>query len=1488
MVNEQIKIALRDTEHGSLMTFRRDFASIYCEQYKKAQQAATVTPIDIVLDIDTTDYSDDDLAQVIQNELFYAWQEIQNQIGTYQSARNEDDTIQFASEYGIMDNNLPVVTIPFLIEVIVNHFLRQKGIEDYEKVQWTNLIVTLLNTSKDNENEVLEKFIGTYSNITYKIYDYNSDKNAYDYKSRARLEALYHKLAIHIRELERNGKVQFIKEQSVVLDSNIPYVDYLTIAIDDLYLRNPKLSRYSKTYWEGIIVELNDGKRSVVEIFGDTQFSELYRYINNNTDELTNKYNKKLRELYYSFSDKYEYSYEQYNNDISSEDLILAISERYLSNDGLYNYELAKWLEIIENLLAGFSDSASVLSNPEHIDLKLFIYEDYLLRGNTIYSNKRIDIEDYRDAISIELRIMLRDIQLNPNLGLTEREFNSLAYFLAYASIKLEKGSSVIETLEQYPGLFLVLDGLTNISQFENASLYPEISSVYDKFLNSHWFNHLENRVLFKLKNTLDEVIIDGNRPPVIDLLELKKVEKGWNYASTHWVVTANDVFEFLTRFKGKILSLREVVKLDSKTHKILIHSSELTTISPYKYHFNGTNTTIEVQTNLNPNSFEFTYSSNRFKYTYTLKIKDIKGDEAYSFNTSNYQAFEELCRALNFSPDINIVNELIDEFKGAFIKANGDKDAIDKLYASLPTAFFNRKDNLNAIDDKSLKQHLENILSGTVDESLGSNEEMAVVNIIKSMSKRYAYTLLNENNALLYKIFRKLHQFEVSTGDPYDHFVNYMASLSLAFGNQKAHPIVWFSNEDWLTNDIEIEMTDWDENTPKIKIKNYFQKYIPWGNLFGTNEFLSDSESLYSPLELVHMQTMINGKPVSAVKVPVFMLYHKAKSKANWDTFTFVMDLISVLSVYGAGRVLISKGVSLGGKMLAGAIITKEISSKAIQQQGLTAWLGQEHPEILKWWTTIDFAGDIALFFTSASKANDVINRSKKLMKDLELAGVEVPNKYRQWLQRAREEANRLFNPEYARQTAVFMDGGNTLALNKSLFALNFNGSIENATQTFTNLLRGKETRALKKAFKEDLSRLMTNAKGKYLEDLVKLARGFDGAPQNLYRHIVELERIKLTQGKSILTSEHIRLLNKIDELNNIDDKILRKLVHFGFNSPDEISDLLKLFEDFDRIGNSRIKPFLIELSIPNKNFEILSTFSTEELTKLGNGLLPKATFGNAKGKFINTPKYFEQLEPKHLKKFKELIDKHPYKSFDIDFLNGIRQKVERFEQARLVNIKKGYVDVAQIAEDGKKYYEHVNKQLKDFILNENQVNFDNFINQYRINGKPTNDFMPKYKNFCEDMIKHRNSGKKITDKALREIMKDMRRHHIIMANVLQKNEVFQKIIQWGKNQNPPLGIGFHDFRKNIIILHDKQHGFHNKATNLMQKEILRLNDIFNNTEKKINSLEELIKSGTDKNFKRAYKRLKEILLDEKESIIKKVIQNDNGHLDKKHLPNN
>ncbi len=1503
MKNKEIKIALKNTDNSYMRSLQQQLVSIFYEQYKKGENMGLfqkVTPVDLVIDVE-----DSDLNETNFSNLFLQNMEEAKRV-TIHKIKSERAFKQLEVEFTkakTLEKGMNTITIPFLIELILHKFLQRKEIKNYEKMQWTNLIVFFSNIKTENEAEAIQKFIKKYNSYTG---IFGNDRSG-DETSEIRLHNLYFKLASFVEKLVRENKAKYLKKRSTTTHSNLS-IDHIILAITNLYLRNPEYSKYTKTYWEGIIKSLNAKNPLLTpkNIASLPQFNELQQYIYLNASALENELQEKIILLQKSLTNLYNYSKEYIQESISTTQLILAIIEKYLTNDGLYSNETAYWLSIIEDLIAQRTDVASVLMTPENIELKFFLYEDYTLRPEEKPSY--IHIEDYKEILITELKRIIQDF-LETTISNDTKKLTFL-YRIVYNSLhELEKGVSLLETLQKEPSLFLILKVFVDIKQLSNPNLYPLIAPIYDDFVSSNAYTYLEDKTLFKLKDELEEVVIKAtSRNVIISNLKLHEGDRYNRY--TFWIVEPKHIFKFITSCLYQQKSFRSIIPLHKniafkQINWKFIHNG-------YRYNISYAYEGFDRIANLNPSDFEFKYTSGIYHYEYTIYIKDKLGETAFTLSTKNYQAFEALSKILKFTPNPKTIQNLIDDFKLKFKEAGENIHKLDKLYAGLPTFFFNSAIDKNEKEEKNkvLKKHLIAILKGRVNENRGTNEEMAVVNIVKAMSEDYAYALFKDDTKLLYTVFRKLHQYWVSTGTAYQDFSDYMISLILKFSSKTAFPKIWFSNENWSFNRIEIDISNWSETTKDFTIKNYYQKgWIPLFNLNGTNEFLSDPNYTYHPLDLVEMQTMIHGKPVSATLVPVFMLYHKATSKANWDTFSVVTDIISVLSVYAAGRVLVSKAAfSLGQKVLAGAIIGKEISTKTIQYEGLTYWLQRNHKALYRTWTTVDTLGDFALLFTSLAKADEIITNSRNLLNNLRAAEIVVPNEYLNWLQKAKKALGKLFDPKTGKKIVLSLEGGAIkFPINlPTVHAFHFNNTLDDLGNTFRSLLNGKAGK-IREHLEKDIGKLMLTATGKFKDDLTKLAvslRGFSGDNQKLLSYIIDFERIKLNKGKSVLSGEQIKMLQQLESLQGVSTTVSIKFINYIlkegksainltylFNiidkiNPKNIEHLLKIIDNIEGVSSAQAKTLLIKLSMQNGNAEVLATFTKKELEILGKKILPEAKFGRTEGDFINQKEFFDQVGPEELKKLKDNIEKHPYVSFDLKFLKGKRKKdtIDRFEKARLINMAKMYKDVALIGEKGKKYFEHVNKQIKEFILSADDLEFNEFLNMYRVNGKAGNDFMPKYKKFGEGMEKFR--GKKITSDQLKDIMENMRRHHIIMANVLQKNEVFQKIMQWAKSQVPPKGIGFHDFRKNIIILHHDQHGFHNAATSIMQKKVRNLNNIFNETEKKIDHLKELIEHGTDKSFREAFFELKIILKDEKYDIIKNVIQKNDGALDTKHLP--
>lgn len=568
-----------------------------------------------------------------------------------------------------------------------------------------------------------------------------------------------------------------------------------------------------------------------------------------------------------------------------------------------------------------------------------------------------------------------------------------------------------------------------------------------------------------------------------------------------------------------------------------------------------------------------------------------------------------------------------------------------------------------------------------------------------------------------------------------------------------------------------------------------------------------------------------------------------------------------------------------------------------------------QTHPELLKYWQMGDFAGDLITMFVTLPKAMDIIDRSNKLKKQLEVAGVELSEKHKKWFQRVQEELGKLLSPEKARATQVFFgDGTAALPIHNNRFL--FNSSLNDAKNNFGQLLRGKDTKELSDALKKHIGELGKTAKGKFREELIAVARALDAGTQSLLKVSIEVERLKLTQGKSVLTGEQLYFLKTIADQKDLNPKLVSQFLDYGLTKGKNVKDLELLLKIADRVEvaeskhlfrildalhtvkNYEAKKLLLTLATQNKNAEVLATFTAKELQKLAKGILPNTTFGNAKGNFINQKEFFDQLTPEHLKKFKEEIAGKPFKSFDLNFLSSKNlTKISRYDQAIAILKAKGYHFLAKLAADTKNYRTTHDKGVKLFIETAEDKEFYEYLSIFRVDGDPNKLFMPQYKNFGEGMLRLRkvvkdNPKVKITMEQVGEIMKGYERHHQIMFNIMKDNETFQKIMEWALSRKPPLTIGFNEFRENLIILAKKQHGYHNVRTKKMNKKVDKINDVFNDAIRefnmKINKLEDLVKNTENNDLlEEAFYDLKDILQEETETIIKKVIQIQNSKLD-------
>lgn len=88
------------------------------------------------------------------------------------------------------------------------------------------------------------------------------------------------------------------------------------------------------------------------------------------------------------------------------------------------------------------------------------------------------------------------------------------------------------------------------------------------------------------------------------------------------------------------------------------------------------------------------------------------------------------------------------------------------------------------------------------------------------------------------------------------------------------------------------------------------------------------------------------------------------ATKQSNWDWFNIATDLLSLLSAYGALRIVLAKGASLTARALAGVVLAKDATHYAMLSNGtLEKWHENGYGWLANLWIAFSVTVDLASF---------------------------------------------------------------------------------------------------------------------------------------------------------------------------------------------------------------------------------------------------------------------------------------------------------------------------------------------------------------------------------------------------------------------------------------------------------------------------------------------------------------------------------------------
>nr|WP_315175592.1 hypothetical protein [uncultured Flavobacterium sp.] len=413
-------------------------------------------------------------------------------------------------------------------------------------------------------------------------------------------------------------------------------------------------------------------------------------------------------------------------------------------------------------------------------------------------------------------------------------------------------------------------------------------------------------------------------------------------------------------------------------------------------------------------------FGTENTNFTLTIFNHDLV-DTAFEFTVHDFDLFLALFESLGIKYTDTGSRIVIDQYLKKIEEAKKDPNKLDVIYESLPKIVFGQ------INDNDLYEHLDLILNdmSAMSTFVGTNEDKAILQILYAIKDKESLYVKLRDTDLLYKIYTKLH------GEEVQDLLRFLTHLVSDFDNTKPTDIVYFDNTYYLFRDVHVK-TDWSGTT--INLNNYQDK----------TKLVGKPRVSYNPKELDRMyppgvqeiyvpEYYIHNKPFNPLAklnfgtklgnlgeqigddntfVIALKLHDMATKQSNWDLFNIATDLLSLLSAYGALRIVLAKGVPVATRALAGAVLAKDATHYAMLSNGtLEKWHANGYGWLANLWLAFSVTVDLASFgLPNLSK----IAREGKAAAEL-AETVEDAKEIR----RVAEEANRLVETETGKDVA-------------------------------------------------------------------------------------------------------------------------------------------------------------------------------------------------------------------------------------------------------------------------------------------------------------------------------------------------------------------------------------------------------------------------------------------------------------------------------------
>lgn len=435
---------------------------------------------------------------------------------------------------------------------------------------------------------------------------------------------------------------------------------------------------------------------------------------------------------------------------------------------------------------------------------------------------------------------------------------------------------------------------------------------------------------------------------------------------------------------------------------------------------------------NLIAKTFKSNIKIGKYHTEFTLTIFDHNLEKvAFKFTVFDFDLFLTLLNSLGI--EITSSDQIIiDLYRKKIKEAKNNPNKLDVIYESLPKILFGQMDS-----DDELYNHLKLILENNslfegiiTPTNLDTNEDKAILQILYAIKDRQRLYIKLRDTNLLYDIYSTLH------GEEVQDLLRFLTRLVEEFDNTEPTDTVYFDNSYYLFRNTHIK-TDW--SSKDILINNYRKEtnvvtesnhvYVPMGgdsSVYSTPiskisniEYFIENKN-FNPLKKLKFGTKLgeSGEQVGDDNTFVIALkiHDMATKQSNWDLFSIVTDILSLLSAGGSLRIVLTKGAPLAARALAGLVLAKDTAHYVILSNGtLEKWHEKGYGWLANLWIAFSVTVDLAsLGLPNLSKIAKEGNSAAELAKTGEDA---------KEIKKVADEANKFVKAETGKDVSKMTD---------------------------------------------------------------------------------------------------------------------------------------------------------------------------------------------------------------------------------------------------------------------------------------------------------------------------------------------------------------------------------------------------------------------------------------------------------------------------------